>query len=114
MLETVYLCGVVGLLFVSGLWHIAAPGLTERWMSNSQVVRVVGALLLALAVPCFVWRGWYFWTLFAALTASGLWRLCFPQSSIRAQRGSYPRWVHGCLLVGGAVLVWVLRPAVKH
>jgi hypothetical protein len=34
----------------------------------------------------------------------------FPQSSIRAQQRSYPRWVHGCLLVGGAILVWALRP----
>ena len=68
------------------------------------MVRAVGALLLVLAIPSLVWRGWYFWTLFAGLTASGLWRLCFPQSSIRAQRRSYPRWVHGCLLVGGAIL----------
>jgi hypothetical protein len=110
MTETVYVWVVVGLLLVPGLWHIAAPGLTERWMSNALVVRAVGALLSVLAIPSLVWRGWYFWTLFAGLTASGLWRLCFPQSSIRAQRRSYPRWVHGCLLVGAAILVWALRP----
>jgi hypothetical protein len=110
MAETAYLWSVVGLLFVSGLWHIATPGLTERWMSNSRVVRAIGEFLLVLAIPCLVWRGWYFWTLFAGLTASGLWRFCFPQSSIRAQQWSYPRWVHGCLLVGGAILAWVLRP----
>jgi hypothetical protein len=108
--ETIYSWGVVGLLFVSGLWHIAAPVLAERWMSRALVVRGVGMLLLVLAIPCLVWRGWYFWTLFVGLTVSGLWRLLFPQSSIRAQQRSYPRWVHGYLLVGGAILVWALRP----
>ena len=110
MAQTVYLWGMVMLLLASGLCHIAAPALTERWMSNPRVVRSVGALLLALAVPCLVWRGWYFWTLFAGLTASGWWRLCFPQNSIRAQQRIYPRWVHGCLLIGGAILMWALRP----
>lgn len=110
MAETIYFRCVVGLLLVSGFWHIAAPGLTERWMSSVPAVRTVGALLLILAIPCLVWRGWYFWTLFTGLAISGFWRLCFPQTSIQAQRRSYPRWVHGCLLVGGAVLVWALRP----
>ena len=110
MAETTYSWGVVGLLFVSGLCHIAAPVLAERWMSRAPVVRGVGMLLLVLAIPCLVWRGWYFWTLFVGLTVSGLWRLLFPQSSIRAQQRSYPRWVHGYLLVGGAILVWALRP----
>ncbi len=79
-------------------------------MSRVVVVRTVGAVLLASAIPCLIWRGWYFWTLFAGLAASGVWRLVFPHSSIRAQQRSYPRWVHGCLLVGGAILVWALRP----
>lgn len=110
MAETIYLGGVIGLLLVSGLWHIAAPALTERWMSRAPVVRVVGGLLLVMAIPCLVWRGWYFWTLFTGLAVSGFWRLRFPQSSIHAQQRSYPRWVHGCLLIGGAILVWTLRP----
>jgi hypothetical protein len=70
----------------------------------------VGAVLLALAIPCVFWGGWYFWTLLLALAASGIWRLCFPHHSIRAQRTLYPRWVHGLLLASGAVLVWALRP----
>ena len=110
MAEAIYSWGLAGLLFVSGLCHIAAQVLTERWMSRPLVVRAVGMLLLILAIPCLVWRGWYFWTLFAGLAVSGLWRLLFPQSSIRAQQRSYPRWVHGCLLVAGAILVWALQP----
>ena len=110
MAETIYVWGVVGLLLVSGLWHIGAPGLTERWMSRVPVVRATGALLLVMAIPSLMWRGWYFWTLFAGVAASGLWRFCFPQNSIRAQQRLYPRWVHGFLLVGGAILVWAIRP----
>lgn len=110
MAEAIYGWGVAGLLLVSGLWHIVAPVLTERWMGRPPVVRSVGMLLLTLAIPCLVWRGWYFWTLFAGLLVSGLWRLFFPRSSIRAQQRSYPRWVHGCLLVGAAILVWALQP----
>ena len=110
MAQIVYFWSVVAGLLVSGLWHIAAPALTERWMSNPRVVRSVGALLLVLAIPCLLWRGWYYWTLFAGLAASGAWRLGFPQSSIRVQQRSYPRWVHGCLLIAGAILMWALRP----
>jgi len=63
MAETAYFWSVVGLLLASGLCHIAAPRLTERWMSRVPMVRAVGGLLLVLAIPCLVWRGWYFWTL---------------------------------------------------
>jgi hypothetical protein len=110
MAMTIYVWCVVGLLALSGISHLLAPGLTERWMSRTAGVRAVGAILLLLAIPCVVWRGWYFWTLFAGLVLSGTWRLCFPRNSIRAQQKSYPRWVHGVLLTGGAVLVWALQP----
>ena len=70
----------------------------------------LGAVLLVLAIPCVLWRGWYFWVLFLALAVSGIWRLCFPQKSIRVQRTIYPRRVHGLLLIGGAFLIWALRP----
>jgi hypothetical protein len=108
--ETIYAWSIVGLLVLSGICHIAMPGFTERSMSSVPKVRAVGILLLISAIPCLLWRGWYFWTLFASLGASGFWRLCFPQSSIRAQQQTYPRWVHGFLLLGGAALVWALRP----
>jgi hypothetical protein len=108
--ENVYIGLVAALLLVSGVWHLVAPGLTERWMTRAAVVRAAGAALLVLAIPTLVWRGWYFRTLFVALVLSGAWRLCFPQSSIRAQQTLYPRWVHGCLLTGAAVAVWALRP----
>jgi hypothetical protein len=48
MAEAIYSWGLAGLLFVSGLWHIAAPVLAERWMSRALVVRAVGMLLLGV------------------------------------------------------------------
>jgi hypothetical protein len=108
--KNIYCWSIAGFLLLSGLFHLAAPRLTERWMSRTPVIRAIGVILVLLAIPCLIWRGWYFWTLGAALALSGLWRACFPESSIRAQQKSYPRWVHGCLLIGGALLVWALQP----
>ena len=62
VMQSAYLWAVAGLLLTSGLGHIFAPELTERWMSRIRVVQAVGGLLLLLALPCLVWRGWYFWT----------------------------------------------------
>jgi len=79
-------------------------------MSNPQTVRVVGGSLLLLAIPSVFWGGWFFESLGFLLAASGAWRLCFPVHSIRVQRKAYPRWVHGCLLLVGAIVIWVLKP----
>jgi hypothetical protein len=110
MSESIYVYGVATFLLLSALCHFFWPSETQRWLSKLGVVRTAGGFLLLLAVPCLYWRGWYFWTLFGALIISGLWRLCFPRHSIRAQERSYPRWVHGCLLLGGSLAVWALRP----
>jgi hypothetical protein len=108
--RTIYVAVLAGFLLVCGLCHLAAPRATDEWMRSPRTIRWLGAALLVLAIPSVIWRGWYFWTLFFALAASGIWRFCFPQSSIRAQRTLYPRRVHGLLLTGGALLVWALRP----
>jgi hypothetical protein len=97
-------------LLISALSHLLLQSQTSRWMSKPGVVRFVGGFLLLLSVPCLWWRGWYFWTLFVGFALSGAWRLFFPSHSIRAQQRSYPRWVHGWLLLGGAIAVWALRP----
>jgi hypothetical protein len=110
MAQTVYVDIVTIFLLLSAACHIFLPSSTTRWMTMPSLIRWIGAWLLLLAVPSLLWRGWYFWTLFAGLAISGAWRLCFPQSSISAQERSYPRWVHGCLLLAGSIGVWALRP----
>ncbi len=84
MFKTIYLSTVVLVLILSGIWHIAAPNLTERWISRANGIRLFGALLLELSIPCVWWGGWYYWVLFTGLTVSGVLRLCFPQSSLRS------------------------------
>jgi hypothetical protein len=106
----IYANFIAGLLLLSGFWHIFRQRQTERWMSRPGVVRFAGGSLLLLAIPCLRWRGWFFWALFVLLAISGMWRLFFPQHSIRAQQRTYPRWVHGCLLLGGGLAVWALKP----
>jgi uncharacterized membrane protein len=108
--ESIFTNLVAALLLLSGLCHVFRQQQTKRIMSKPAVVRLVGACLLLLAMPCLLWRGWFFWTLFVLLAISGVWRLCFPHHSIRAQQSSYPRWVHGVLLLTGALAVWALGP----
>jgi hypothetical protein len=103
--RTIYIAVLANFLLISGLCHVVAPSSTDHWMSNNRTVRSMGAVLLVLAIPCVLWRGWYFWTLLLALAVSGIWRLCFPQNSIRAQQTLYPRHVHGLLLIGGAFFI---------
>jgi hypothetical protein len=79
-------------------------------MSRRRMVQAVGCALLLLAVPCFLWRGWYFFAIGILLAVSGAWRLFAPEHSIKMQKTSYPRWVHGLLLLGGAGLVYALQP----
>lgn len=110
MTESFYVGIITALLLLSGLCHIFLESQTARWMSQPALVRFVGVVLLLISVPCLWWRGQYFWTLFGALVVSGAWRLFFPRNSIHAQERSYPRWVHGCFLLAGAIAVWTLRP----
>jgi len=110
MTRLLYTDILAGFLLISAICHILFPNIVGRWLANPGAVRLIGGLLLLLAIPCLWWRGWYFWTLFALLLVSGIWRLCFPRNSIRAQERTYPRWVHGCIMLGGAALVWALRP----
>jgi hypothetical protein len=111
MTERIYVGSITSFLLLSSLAHIFFQSRTKYGMSKPGLVRSVGASLILLSVPCLLWRGWYFLTLFTALVVSGAWRFFFPQSSIRAQERTYPRWVHGCLLLGGAIAVCALRPS---
>jgi len=108
-MRTAYCAALAAFLLLSALFHMAAPLLTERWMSNPPMVRLIGFMLVLFSIPGAFWGGWYFWTLCVALAVSGIWRLFFPASSINAQRWSYPRWVHGCLLLLGAALIWAFK-----
>jgi hypothetical protein len=91
-----------------GVWHIAAGDQTERLFAQPRLVRPVGALLLALAVPCVLWRGVYFDVMAVVFGASGVMRLFTPSWNIRLQKGLYPRRVHGWIMLTGGAVSWLL------
>jgi hypothetical protein len=109
MLKTIYLSIVIGLLFVSGVWHIAAPKQTTGWMSRERGIRIIGAIMLELTIPCVAWGGFYYWILFVGLTVSGFMRFCYPQISLWSISKNAPAWVQASLVLEGATLVWALR-----
>jgi len=92
-------------MLLSGLLHLFLPGETEKHMSCPRNVRIVGAILLALVLPAAVWG---FYVLAALFVIFGLPRLFAPRGSIRLQQRSYPRRVHGVLLMMGAVGLWIV------
>ena len=96
----------IGLLAI-GVWHVLAGAATEQIFRQTRAVRAVGILLLALAVPCFVWRSPYFLTLGILLTISGALRALTPGLNVRVQKRAYPRWVHGWIMATGAVIAAV-------
>jgi hypothetical protein len=92
-------------MLLSGLSHLFLPEKTEKHMSYPRNVRVVGAILLGLVLPATIWG---FYVLAILLVIFGLPRLFAPGRSIRLQQLSYPRRVHGVLLVMGAVGLWIV------
>jgi hypothetical protein len=109
-LRHLYIDALVVALLISSGFHLLAGRWTDRLLSRHKVVRAVGFGILFLAIPCFFWRGWFFLTIGTLLAGSGAWRLFAPEHSIRMQKKSYPRWVHGLLLLGGAGLIYTLQP----
>ena len=80
-------------------------------MGCPRNVRIVGVILLALVLPAAVWGFYVLAVLFAIF---GLPRLLAPGRSIRLQQRSYPRRVHGVLLVMGAVGLWIVSRLVHR
>ena len=92
-------------MLLSGLLHLFLPGETEKHMSCPRNVRIVGGILLALVLPATIWG---FYVLAVLFVIFGLPRLFAPGRSIRLQQRSYPRRVHGVLLMMGAVGLWIV------
>jgi hypothetical protein len=107
-LPTLFVVACSAGLSTVGVWHIAAGDQTERLFAQPRLVRPVGALLLALAVPCVLWRGVYFDVMAVVFAASGAVRLFTPSLNIRLQKGLYPRWVHGWIMATGGVVSWLV------
>jgi hypothetical protein len=101
---------VCGGLLLSGLVHLLFPDATEKLMSSTRNVRIVGAILLALIAPALV-AGFYILAVLLALF--GVPRLLTPHRSIRLQQRLYPRRVHGALLIISAAGLWIISRLVR-
>jgi hypothetical protein len=95
-------------LFVIGVWHIVKGEATERIFSSQSNVRIAGAALLLLAIPCFLWGGVFFLVLGTLLGLSGVLRLFTASWNIALQRKTWPRWGHGCIMVAIAIATWLI------
>jgi hypothetical protein len=91
-------------MLLSGLAHLFVPQETEKCMSRSGNVRIVGATLLVLILPALVWG---FYILAVLLAIFGFPRVFAADHSIRLQQRLYPRRVHGVLLMMGAAGLWI-------
>jgi len=96
-----------GLLAI-GIWHLVSGAATERLFAKAANVRIAGAGLLLLSLPCLLWRGWYFWSLAVLLGASGGLRLFAAERNIRLQKGLYSRRVHGSIMSSAGVAMWLI------
>jgi len=95
-------------LFAVGMWHVVQGEATERMFQKRRNVQLLGVVLLVLALPCALWRGAFFSAFGTALGLSGALRLCMPAWNIRMQKKAYPRWVHGWIMMAGAVGSWLI------
>ena len=104
MVESVFVSiSCVG-LFGLGIWHVLAGPVTDRVFREPRNVRLAGVALLMVAGPCFAFGGRYFLLMGALLLISGLLRALAPAANIRLQKGAYPRWVHGLIMMSAAVI----------
>jgi protein-S-isoprenylcysteine O-methyltransferase Ste14 len=62
MVKTAFIDVLVALLLVSALAHFFLTHWIDDWLSRPSVIRVTGAILLALAIVSLDWRGWFFQT----------------------------------------------------
>jgi hypothetical protein len=107
-LQSLFVALCSGGLSAIGLWHIVAGDMTARLFDQPRGVRPVGAALVLLAIPCLLWRGVYFDAMAIVLIASGAMRLFTPAWNIRLQKGLYPRWVHGWIMLTAGAVCWLL------
>ena len=107
-LQVLFVAVCAGALILMGIWHILQGDATERMFRNPRNVRILGAMLLLVCVPCFLWSSPYFLILGTIVGLSGILRLFAPNLSIAWQKKAYPRWVHGCIMIVAGVAIWLI------
>ncbi len=95
-------------LLCSGMFHIFMQDLASEILANQNVIRLIGFSITILGILHLLVKRRYFRVVGTLYTLHGLWRLLIPASSIAVQEGTYPRWVHGIIILTAAVVFTVL------
>jgi hypothetical protein len=95
--------GMFVFLLVSGLFHVSMQELAGEVLSNPNVIRIIGFVVLIFGLFHLSIKKRYFRFIGIFITWHGIWRLFLPASSISTQESTYPRWVHGILILVTAV-----------
>jgi hypothetical protein len=92
---------IAGLLFFAGIYHLVAPENSEKLLSKSESIRVVGIILSLLGSWCLLSPALVSQLVGIPVLLSGLARLLAPQRMIKLNTWT-SRYVHGVLMLLGA------------
>jgi len=88
-------------LSLAGLYHLLAAARSEKLLSKSRPIRIVGFVLSLLGAWCLTFPGAAHYIVGIPVLLSGLMRLFFPRRMIRLNTWT-SRCVHGVLMLLGA------------
>jgi hypothetical protein len=104
---------VIGsLLFLAGVYHLLAPESSERLLSNSESIRIVGIALSLLGAWCLFFPTLAPYLVGIPVLLSGLARFFAPQRMIKLNTWT-SRYVHGVLMLLGALACGLLLAALS-
>ena len=92
---------IASLLFLAGLYHLFAPENSEKLLSQSESIRVVGVTLSVLGAWCLFFPALVPQLVGIPVLLSGLTRFLAPQRMIKLNTWT-SRDVHGVLMLLGA------------
>lgn len=114
--SALYIVFAAVFLFGSAAYHFfAAAEYIERVLGKGKNIRIIGLFLLLFGMVGFLVKDKGTQIVAFVLFLSGAWRLFLPRSSIAFQQKSYPRWVHGIIIMTVGILFLLLTiPTIKQ
>jgi hypothetical protein len=101
-LDALPILAISAFLAVAGVYHLLAPVHSERVLSQTGPIRVVGVILSVLGAWCLFFPTLVSYLVGVATLLSGLSRLVFPGRMIAVNTWT-SRYMHGVLMLLGAV-----------
>jgi len=92
------------LFLLSAFFQLLSRTIVEGALGKTKNIRIIGLMLILVGGVGFAFDDMAARIAGLLIVLSGIWRLGFPNSSIKYQQTAYPRWVHGILLFLGGVI----------